>query len=106
MPALLLAVIRLYVHSGPYTSTAIRTRGLGKNGVVASLHSSATQWRHRFHLDINLDVDDCRSLEAHLEDMGLTWVRKVEQMPFGLVGTVDGNTGAPNCSGDVRAVDA
>ena len=25
------------------------------NGVVAMLHSSATQWRHRFHLDINLE---------------------------------------------------
>ena len=24
------------------------------NGVVAMLNSSATQWRHRFHLDINL----------------------------------------------------
>lgn len=26
-----------------------------KNGVVALLNSSATQWRHRFHLDINLE---------------------------------------------------
>ena len=25
------------------------------NGVVGMLHSSATQWRHRFHLEINLD---------------------------------------------------
>lgn len=25
------------------------------DGVVAMLHSSATQWRHRFHLDINLE---------------------------------------------------
>jgi len=25
------------------------------NGVVGILHSSATQWRHRFHLDINLE---------------------------------------------------
>lgn len=44
---------------------------------------------------INLDVDDCRALEQHLEGMGgVTWVRKVEQMPFGLIGTVadpDGN---------------
>jgi predicted enzyme related to lactoylglutathione lyase len=43
---------------------------------------------------INLDVDDCRGIEAHLEQMGVTWVRKVEQMPFGLIGTVadpDGN---------------
>ena len=24
-------------------------------GVVGVLHSSATQWRHRFHLDINLE---------------------------------------------------
>lgn len=26
-----------------------------KDGVVGMLHSSATQWRHRFHLDINLE---------------------------------------------------
>ncbi|KYG64743.1 oxidoreductase [Bdellovibrio bacteriovorus] len=26
-----------------------------KNGVVAFLHSTATQWRHRFHLDISLE---------------------------------------------------
>ncbi len=43
---------------------------------------------------INLDVDDCRGLEAHLAGQGVTWVREVEQMPFGLIGTVadpDGN---------------
>jgi predicted enzyme related to lactoylglutathione lyase len=43
---------------------------------------------------INLDVDNCRDLERQLEGMGVTWVRKVEQMPFGLIGTVadpDGN---------------
>ncbi|GIU86067.1 MAG: hypothetical protein KatS3mg009_0582 [Acidimicrobiia bacterium] len=43
---------------------------------------------------VNLDVEDCRAIEAHLEQMGVTWVRKVEQMPFGLIGTVadpDGN---------------
>ena len=27
----------------------------GKSGVVAMLHSSATQWRHRFNLDITLE---------------------------------------------------
>lgn len=26
-----------------------------KGGAVGMLHSSATQWRHRFHLDINLE---------------------------------------------------
>jgi predicted enzyme related to lactoylglutathione lyase len=43
---------------------------------------------------INLDVDDCRAAEARLNEVGATWVRKVEQMPFGLIGTVadpDGN---------------
>jgi uncharacterized glyoxalase superfamily protein PhnB len=43
---------------------------------------------------INLDVDDCRAIENHLNGMGATWVRKVEQEPFGLIGTVadpDGN---------------
>lgn len=43
---------------------------------------------------INLDVDDCRSVESHLRAMGVTWVREVEEMSFGLIGTVadpDGN---------------
>jgi predicted enzyme related to lactoylglutathione lyase len=43
---------------------------------------------------INLDVDDCRGIERQLDSMGVTWVRKVEQMPFGLIGTAadpDGN---------------
>lgn len=43
---------------------------------------------------INLDVSDCRKIEAHLKDLGVKWVRPVEQMPFGLIGTVadpDGN---------------
>ena len=43
---------------------------------------------------LNLDVGDCRGLEAHLNSHGATWVREVEQMPFGLIGTVadpDGN---------------
>ena len=43
---------------------------------------------------INLDVDDCRALEKQLDSVNATWVRKVEQMPFGLIGTVadpDGN---------------
>ena len=26
-----------------------------KNGIVAMMNSSATQWRHRFHLDINFE---------------------------------------------------
>ncbi|MGW4031766.1 VOC family protein [Streptomyces sp. NPDC004838] len=43
---------------------------------------------------INLDVDDCRAVEARLLTQDVTWVRKVEQMPFGLIGTLadpDGN---------------
>jgi predicted enzyme related to lactoylglutathione lyase len=43
---------------------------------------------------INLDVTDCRELEKQLNGVNATWVRKVEQMPFGLIGTVadpDGN---------------
>lgn len=43
---------------------------------------------------INFNVEDLRSLEAHLKDLGVRWVRVVEQMPFGLIGTVadpDGN---------------
>jgi predicted enzyme related to lactoylglutathione lyase len=43
---------------------------------------------------INLDVDDCRAHEARLNELGANWVRKVEQMDFGLIGTVadpDGN---------------
>jgi len=43
---------------------------------------------------INLDVEDCRALEAQIQATGATWVRKVEQEDFGLIGTVadpDGN---------------
>ncbi len=43
---------------------------------------------------INFDVEDCRALERTLNDMGARWVRQVEQVPFGLIGTVadpDGN---------------
>ncbi len=43
---------------------------------------------------LNLDVTGCRELEAHLQAQGVTWERPVEQMPFGLIGTVsdpDGN---------------
>jgi predicted enzyme related to lactoylglutathione lyase len=43
---------------------------------------------------INLNVDDCRALESHLRSQNVTWIREVEQMPFGLIGTVadpDGN---------------
>jgi len=43
---------------------------------------------------INLDVDDCRALESHLSGLGVSWVRKVEQTPHALLGTIadpDGN---------------
>jgi len=43
---------------------------------------------------INLNVDDCRGLAAHLRELGARFVRKVEQEPFGLIATVadpDGN---------------
>jgi hypothetical protein len=43
---------------------------------------------------MNLDVEDCRGLEAHLKAQGVEWEREVEVMPFGLIGTVkdpDGN---------------
>jgi hypothetical protein len=43
---------------------------------------------------LNLDVTGCREIEEHLNGQSVTWVRKVEQMPFGLIGTVadpDGN---------------
>jgi predicted enzyme related to lactoylglutathione lyase len=43
---------------------------------------------------INLNVDDCRAIEAQIQATGASWVRKVEQEDFGLIGTVsdpDGN---------------
>jgi predicted enzyme related to lactoylglutathione lyase len=43
---------------------------------------------------INLNVDDCRAIESHLNGLGVNWVRKVEQESFGLIGTLsdpDGN---------------
>ena len=54
--------------------------------------SGSNEDGHRIIL--NLDVSGCRDLEAHLNSHGVTWVREVEQMPFGLIGTVadpDGN---------------
>ncbi len=54
--------------------------------------SGAAENPHRIIL--NLDVTGCRDLEAHLQSQGVTWERPVEQMPFGLIGTVsdpDGN---------------
>jgi hypothetical protein len=54
--------------------------------------SGPTENPHRVIL--NLDVEDCRALEAHLRGQNVTWEREVEQMPFGLIGTVadpDGN---------------
>lgn len=43
---------------------------------------------------VNMNVDDCRAIEAQLKQQNVRWVRPVEQMPFGLIGTVadpDGN---------------
>jgi len=43
---------------------------------------------------VNFYVDDIRAIEAHLTDLGVTWVRRVERFPPGLIGTVtdiDGN---------------
>lgn len=43
---------------------------------------------------INLNVDDCRAIEAQIQKTGASWVRPVEQEDFGLIGTVsdpDGN---------------
>ena len=48
--------------------------------------------QHRIIL--NLDVTDCRTLESHLKEQNVAWEREVEQMEFGLIGTVadpDGN---------------
>ena len=45
-------------------------------------------------LIVNLNVDDCRGLAAHLRELGTQFVRGVEQEPFGLIATVadpDGN---------------
>lgn len=43
---------------------------------------------------INMNVADCRGIETQLRKQNVRWVREVEQMPFGLIGTVadpDGN---------------
>ena len=43
---------------------------------------------------LNLNVDDARTLGKHLEGIGSTFVRNVEQADFGIIGTVadpDGN---------------
>jgi predicted enzyme related to lactoylglutathione lyase len=43
---------------------------------------------------LNLNVDDCNAVGAHLKDMGAKFIREVEQESFGLIGTIadpDGN---------------
>lgn len=43
---------------------------------------------------INMNVEDCRAIEAQMKQHGVRWIREVEQMPFGLIGTIadpDGN---------------
>ena len=43
---------------------------------------------------VNMNVDDCRALQAQLDEHGVRWVREVEQAPFGIIGTLadpDGN---------------
>src|SRR5947209_7609833 len=43
---------------------------------------------------VNLNVDDARAIESQLKAAKVNWVREVEQMDFGLIGTVsdpDGN---------------
>jgi len=43
---------------------------------------------------LDLDVTDVREWEKHLDSKEVTWVRRVEQTPNGLIGTVedpDGN---------------
>jgi len=43
---------------------------------------------------LDLDVTDVREWEKYLDSKGVTWVRRVEQTPNGLIGTVedpDGN---------------
>ena len=37
---------------------------------------------------LNLNVDDCHAVEAHLESLDVIWIRPVEDMAFGVIGTV------------------
>jgi len=67
----------------------------GPVGLFVEAHSEVSgPTKEGARIIINLDVDDCRAIEAHLETMGVSWIRKVEQEDFGLIGTVadpDGN---------------
>lgn len=68
---------------------------LGSTQFFVEEHSEVSGPNNDAHRIIfNLDVEDCRGLEEHLNGQGVTWVREVEQMPFGLIGTLsdpDGN---------------
>jgi predicted enzyme related to lactoylglutathione lyase len=67
----------------------------GNVGVFIESHSKVSGPNENGHrILINLDVTDCRALEAHLKAQDVNWLRPVEQEPFGLIGTVadpDGN---------------
>ncbi len=61
----------------------------GNVGVFIEPHTEVSGPNENGHrILINFDVEDCRAIEAHLKSLDVDWVREVEQMPFGLIGTV------------------
>lgn len=67
----------------------------GATGVFIEPHSEVMgPTAEPARMIVNLNVEDCRALGAHLESMDVTWIRPVEHEPFGWIGTVadpDGN---------------
>jgi hypothetical protein len=67
----------------------------GNTQIFVEEHSEVSGLNADGHrIILNLDVSNCRELEEHLKNQDVTWVREVEQTPFGLIGTLadpDGN---------------
>ena len=77
------------------TANAMGAYELGAVGFFIEEHSEVSgPTKEPARVVINLDVQDCRAIEKHLDTLHAKWIRKVEQTPFGLIGTVadpDGN---------------
>jgi predicted enzyme related to lactoylglutathione lyase len=89
------AMKQWYENAFGVTANEMGAYDFGGVGLFIEEHSQVSgPTKEPARVIINLNVDDCRSLESHLRSQGVSWEREVEQMPFGLIGTVkdpDGN---------------
>lgn len=89
------AMKQWYENAFGVTANEMGSYDFGGVGLFIEEHSQVSgPTKEPARIIINLNVDDCRALESHLKSQNVTWEREVEQMPFGLIGTVadpDGN---------------